>query len=66
MARYRSKPYRVGDKFTVQIPLEADKALIKWINNQKYLSPSVIDVLTAHALKTLPTYKNKENDTNKN
>lgn len=41
----RKKIYKIGDKFTVEIPRDASEELLKLINSKKFLSPSVIEIL---------------------
>ncbi|MBO8160651.1 MAG: hypothetical protein H0Z24_03360 [Thermosipho sp. (in: Bacteria)] len=53
MPKVRTKPYNPGDRFTVKIPKDVDPILLKWLNNQKFLSPTVIQVLEAYARKTM-------------
>jgi hypothetical protein len=45
MAKVRGKAYKRGDSFTVKIPSDIDETTLKWINSQKFISPSVIEAL---------------------
>lgn len=62
MPRARSKAYKAGDKFTVQIPSDADPLLLKWINKQKFISPAVVELMENKA-ETAKTQSHKISET---
>lgn len=51
MARIRTKPYRQGDRITLALPKDVDPELLKWINQQKKLSPAILELLTLQVKK---------------
>lgn len=51
MSKTRKKIYRQGDRITVLIPKDASPELLKWINQQKKLSPAITDLLELQVKK---------------
>ena len=49
MPKARSKAYKRGDRFVVYIPENIDSKTLKYINDPKFLSPKVIEMLVEKA-----------------
>lgn len=49
MPKARSKAYKRGDRFVVYIPEHIDSKTLKYINDPKFLSPKVIELLVEKA-----------------
>jgi len=61
MPRTRKKNYKAGDIFTVYIPPNIDERTLKFINSQKHISPTTIEILKDKAKEVYPNYyKDKE------
>lgn len=66
MPRARSKAYKRGDRFVVYIPENIDSKTLKYINDPKFLSPKVIELLVEKAKEVYTVEDKKKMDSGDN
>lgn len=62
MPRKNEKTYKAGDRLVIYLPESSSEELVKFINSQKYISPTIIDILERYVKEIYYTPVRKGED----